>query len=79
MMNPIAIPMEDPIIHTVSHPYCDDPTCPCMAEFDEAYETSEQDETGTHPPDCACSWCEPQERARLEFPTDDVPWLNEDW
>ena len=29
MMNPIAIPMEDPIIHTQEHPFCPDPLCPC--------------------------------------------------
>ncbi len=26
---PIVIPMEDDILHTQSHPFCSDPTCPC--------------------------------------------------
>jgi hypothetical protein len=25
---PIVIPMEDPILHTKSYPFCSDPTCP---------------------------------------------------
>jgi hypothetical protein len=25
---PIVIPMEDDILHTQSHPFCSDPTCP---------------------------------------------------
>lgn len=28
IQHPIPIPMEDPIIHTVEHPFCSDPTCP---------------------------------------------------
>jgi hypothetical protein len=27
--HPIIIPMEDDILHTQSHPFCSDPTCPC--------------------------------------------------
>lgn len=54
----IVIPMLDPIIHTDEHPYCDDLSCPCNANVVDA----DQDETGTHAPDCRCSWCEPQER-----------------
>jgi len=26
---PIVIPMEDDILHTQSHPFCSDPSCPC--------------------------------------------------
>ncbi len=26
---PIVILMEDDILHTQSHPFCSDPTCPC--------------------------------------------------
>jgi hypothetical protein len=26
--HPIRIPMEDPLIHTADHPFCEDPTCP---------------------------------------------------
>ena len=40
---PIVILMEDPILHTDTHPFCgDDPTCPChrdvalLAEVAEA-------------------------------------------
>jgi len=25
----IVIPMEDPLLHTDDHPYCDDLSCPC--------------------------------------------------
>lgn len=25
---PIAIPMEDPLVHTDEHPFCSDPQCP---------------------------------------------------
>jgi len=60
---PIAIPMEDPIIHTDSHPYCDDPTCPCQTDVEPVpIDYDELEQTGTHPPVCRCAWCEPQER-----------------
>jgi hypothetical protein len=29
---PIVIPMEDAILHTQSHPFCSDPTCPCKED-----------------------------------------------
>ncbi len=29
---PIVIPMEDDILHTQSHPFCSDPTCPCRED-----------------------------------------------
>ncbi len=29
---PIVIPVEDPILHTQSHPFCGDPTCPCKED-----------------------------------------------
>ena len=28
IQHPIPVPMEDPIIHTLEHPFCGDPTCP---------------------------------------------------
>jgi hypothetical protein len=28
----IVIPMEDPLIHTDDHPYCDNLSCPCHDE-----------------------------------------------
>jgi len=62
---PIVIPMEDPIIHTAEHPWCNDETCPCQAVKDEPAELArldELDQSGTHAPDCRCAWCEPQER-----------------
>lgn len=27
--NPIIIPMEDDLVHTDEHPFCDDPACGC--------------------------------------------------
>ncbi len=26
---PLVIPMEDPLVHTAEHPFCDDPRCSC--------------------------------------------------
>ena len=26
---PFVIPMEDPVLHTDTHPFCGDPVCPC--------------------------------------------------
>jgi hypothetical protein len=37
MTNPIAIPMEDPIIHTDEHPFCSDVHCPCHDIQDGQY------------------------------------------
>jgi len=37
--------------------HCLDKTCPCWADEQE----DKQDETGTHPPNCRCEWCEPYE------------------
>jgi hypothetical protein len=37
MMNPIAIPMEDPIIHTDDYPFCSDVHCPCHDIQDGQY------------------------------------------
>ena len=68
-----TIPMLDPIIHTDEQPECDDPDCPCHTYIDpwaDAYEQVRErdrhswdpaDETGTHPPNCRCGWCEPAE------------------
>jgi hypothetical protein len=36
MHAPIVIPMEDEIIHTAIHPYCDDETCPCHVASSDA-------------------------------------------
>ena len=46
------------LTHTAENGYeCNDPDCICHW----ARRTQEQDyETGTHAPDCRCSWCEPQ-------------------
>ena len=44
MTNPIAIPMEDELIHTDEHPYCDDPTCPCQDELAELDTLANMDE-----------------------------------
>ncbi len=32
-MTTIIVPMEDQIIHTQEHPYCNDLTCPCSEEL----------------------------------------------
>ena len=32
VQTPIVIPMEDVILHTQSHPFCSDPTCPCKED-----------------------------------------------
>ncbi len=29
---PLVITMEDDILHTQSHPFCSDPTCPCKED-----------------------------------------------
>lgn len=29
VVEPIDIPMEDDLVHTVDHPFCDDHRCPC--------------------------------------------------
>src|SRR6266700_7051713 len=31
---PIIVPV-DTLIHTASHPYCSDPTCPCQLEVED--------------------------------------------
>jgi len=37
-------------------------------------EDDELDETGTHPPDCRCAWCEPQERNATQQCSDGSWW-----
>jgi hypothetical protein len=37
MLNPIAITMEDPIIHTDDYPFCSDCSCPCHDIQDGQY------------------------------------------
>ena len=34
--------MEDPILHTDEHPFCDDPECPCQEEADRRAEEYER-------------------------------------
>jgi hypothetical protein len=31
-VRPIAIPMEDDLVHTPQPPYCNDPACPCHSD-----------------------------------------------
>jgi hypothetical protein len=38
----IGIPMEDEIIHTDEHPYCEDPDCPCWQEWTEREAAAER-------------------------------------
>lgn len=39
---------------------------PGNSSFEEHEMYHPEDTTGTHPPDCRCSWCEPQERSMAE-------------
>jgi hypothetical protein len=67
MINPIVIECLDPIIHTPEHPFCDQQDCPCQLDVEPLPEDEtdgqwvngdeEDDETGTHPPDCDCYYC----------------------
>ena len=36
VVEPIDIPMEDEPLHTVDHPFCDDPECECHDEYGPA-------------------------------------------
>ena len=59
VLGPIPVPMEDEITHTAENGYeCEDPECIC--HWKRRTQCEEFDETGTHAPDCRCSWCEPQ-------------------
>ncbi len=48
---PIVIPMEDPILHTKSHPFCNDPTCPCHEDSELLSEVAQAVEQGFLTPD----------------------------
>jgi hypothetical protein len=54
MNQPITIPMEDELVHTQEHPFCDDPTCPCHTQEEEempkASRETDEDEPETRPP-----------------------------
>jgi hypothetical protein len=54
MNQPITIPMEDELVHTQEHPFCDDLTCPCHTQEEEsmlaASRVTEEDEPETRPP-----------------------------
>ncbi len=41
-VGPIPILMEDAIMHTTEHPYCNDPDCPCHEELAAFEERAEQ-------------------------------------
>lgn len=46
-MNPIGIPMEDPIIHSDESPFCYDSTCGCHEDETLIGEIAAQVEAGT--------------------------------
>ena len=54
MNQPIDIPMEDELVHTQEHPFCDDPACPCHTQEEErrpkASRATDEDEPETRPP-----------------------------
>jgi len=54
MNQPIIIPMEDELVHTEEHPFCDDPACPCHTQEEEgmlaASRETGEDEPETRPP-----------------------------
>jgi hypothetical protein len=62
---PIAIPYEngDELVHIAPWFTCSDPECPCHeGNLHVLSQDDELDrETGTHPPDCRCAWCAPDE------------------
>lgn len=38
VLSPVAIPMEDELVHTDDHPYCNDMKCPCHNDEERNYE-----------------------------------------
>ncbi len=46
VQTPIVIPMEDPILHTQSHPFCGDPTCPCHEDSELLSDVAQAVEQG---------------------------------
>jgi hypothetical protein len=48
---PIVIPMEDPILHMKSHPFCSDPTCPCHEDSELLSVVAQAVEQGPLTPD----------------------------
>ncbi len=55
---PIVIPMEDPILHTQSHPFCSDPTCPCKEDPELLSDVAHAVEQGLLTPDEATRFVE---------------------
>jgi hypothetical protein len=51
MNNPILIPMEDDLLHTNEHPFCDDPTCGCHEDSILIGEILTQVKAGTLTPE----------------------------
>ncbi len=48
---PIVIPMEDPLIHTDTHPFCPDPSCPCHVDQELLSQVDEAVKAGLLTPD----------------------------
>ena len=52
MPEPIVIPMEDPILHTLEHPFCAiDPTCPCTEDQEALATLGQQVQDGLLTPE----------------------------
>ena len=52
IQHPIAIQMEDPILHTAAHPFCGiDPTCPCTEDQEALAALAQQVEDGLLTPE----------------------------
>ena len=51
IQHPIPILMEDPIIHTAEHPFCEDPTCPDKRDPELLAEVAQQVTDGLLTPD----------------------------
>ena len=54
--HPIRIPMEDPLIHTDDHPFCDDPKCPDKEDSELLAEVAQLVEDGLLTPDEATNY-----------------------
>ena len=54
--DPIVIRMEDPIIHTDNHPFCDDPTCPDKEDPELLAQVAQLVQDGLFTPDEATNY-----------------------
>jgi hypothetical protein len=56
IQHPIPIPMENPIIHTDDHPFCDDVTCPDKDDPQLLAQVAQYIEDGLLTPDEAANY-----------------------